>query len=108
MTVEPELYSTTVLVFPGTTSFASMFIATAQVRTGFCRGLTVLVLVHTWQYLDIICRMHRHHLCIDSDSVLVEWVQARWDFYERKGWVVLWIEVFLQGVRARINVEWIC
>lgn len=80
-TVEPELYSTTVLVFPGTTLFSSRFNAVYQSMGCFHMSIYMRL---TWHGLDIVCWMHRHHLGIYAYSILTERVEAVRDFNQRQ------------------------
>lgn len=65
----------TVFDFVGSTVSASMFNALfiSLVRFALYR-YSVELMIHTWHYLDVVGRMHRHHFGVDPDSIVVEWI----------------------------------
>lgn len=84
ITVEPELYSMTVLV-EGVTLDWSMFIAASSLVSIECTFVIRRFFFFFFFFriggcgtrhgFDVVGWMHGHHLCIDADAILVEWVQ---------------------------------
>lgn len=63
--------------------------------------------LHTWHCLDIVGGMHGHHFSINPNPIFIVWVQMRWQLYERKRWLRVWVEVFLQRVRAKVYIAFV-
>lgn len=100
-TVEPELYSTTVFVCPGTTHFCNRL----RARNVGEATETEELGARTWHGLDVVCGMHRHHLGVDADSIFPEGVQAVGDLHEGQWGRRFWIKVLLDRVGPFVHVE---
>lgn len=100
MTVDPELYSTTAFVFSVSTSLDNKFIASFP----SVRSILFCDQKPTRHCFDVVGRMRRHHLRINSDPIVVERIQMPWKLNQRKRRSMIRIEVFPQRVRSRIDI----
>lgn len=100
-TVEPELYSTMVDVFPGVTlGLCSMFRAGTSAEGAVKSGRTA-----TWEGLDIVGWEGRHHLGIDTDPILTERIENPRDLDEGERRLLVRVVVVAEAVRASEDVE---
>lgn len=75
MTVDPELYSTMVSVCPGLTLFSSRFKAYAGALAYYSPEAS-RDKSRTGHRLDVVRRMHRHHLGVDPNAIFPVRIQA--------------------------------
>ena len=75
--VEPELYSTIVLVSLLIDSDCNMFKATSVLKIIRPQSSKPMFskLRFTWESFDIICWQHIHHLGIDMNPVIHKWIE---------------------------------
>lgn len=67
--------------------------------------MVVNLLSHTRHDLDVVRRMHRHHLCVYSDPILVVRVQSWWDLDKRKHRLVIGVEIVSKSIWPRVGIQ---
>lgn len=105
-TVDPELYSTTVLVLPGTTLLLSKFKASEKRKQKLVQFLEIAAAgLHTWHGLDVVGGMHGHHLGVYAHTISAVWVEALGDFNERQRRRCGRVKVVANRVRSLVDVQ---
>jgi len=104
MTVDPELYSTIVLLFGVTWLDCNMFNAGEITTLALFRSTRELGRP-TWKCLYVVCWECTHHLGVYSNSIFIERVQLPWYLNQWKRWLLVWIIIISERVFSRKNIK---
>lgn len=61
--------------------------------------------VRTWHGLDIVRRMHGHHLCIYPYAICVVWIETLRKFHKRQRRLTVRVKVLLHRIRPEVHIS---